>query len=404
MTSGPPSLRPIEIASGVAFGGEEQRPRLPDGLAAGPLEALEHAIRPHLLAPPCLVSFSGGLDSSAVLAVACALARREGLALPVPATCRFPYAPSDEHGWQELVVQHVRPNEWLRLELTEELDAVGEIATAALVRHGLLWPCNAHFHVPLLEAARGGTLLTGVGGDELLGTSRWQRAADVLALRVRPRPRDVLTVALALAPTRARRPVLERRVTVRLPWLTPAGQAGLARLVAVKEAAEPRGYAARLAWWRGLRATRLGLRSLALLADDAGARIAHPLVDTAVARAMATSAPRTGPRDRGRTLRAVLGPLLPAPLYERADKARFDEAFWGERSRALAADWDGEGADPDLVDPRALRAEWSRAVPEPHTFTLLQSAWVASRTPTMASSSVLSVAGSASQSCGLRSS
>ena len=47
--------------------------------------------------PPCLVSFSGGLDSSALLAVATAVARREGLDDPVPATLVVPGSPeSDE--------------------------------------------------------------------------------------------------------------------------------------------------------------------------------------------------------------------------------------------------------------------------------------------------------------------
>ena len=50
-----------------------------------------------------------------------------------------------------------------------ELDAVGPYAQRMLRGHGLVGPFNAHFHLPLIDAARGGSLLTGIGGDELHG-------------------------------------------------------------------------------------------------------------------------------------------------------------------------------------------------------------------------------------------
>ena len=72
----------------------------PKGLGDGddrgltPLAALEEAILPALRRPPCLVSFSGGRDSSCVLAAATRAARREGLQPPVPVTLRVSNAPS----------------------------------------------------------------------------------------------------------------------------------------------------------------------------------------------------------------------------------------------------------------------------------------------------------------------
>src|SRR5262249_39115635 len=150
---------------------------------------------------PCLVSFSGGRDSSAVLAVATAVARREGLPLPVPITHRFPAAAmTDESRWQEEVVDHLGLEDWIRLEGANELDAVGPVATASLRRHGLLWPSNAYFHAPLFEAADGGTVMTGVGGDEAFVPSSWSRQLAVLSGRVRPHARDVLRVGFALSP------------------------------------------------------------------------------------------------------------------------------------------------------------------------------------------------------------
>ncbi len=153
-------LSALEAAAGVVLG-SDSAVALPRSNCS-PLEALERRILPALERPPCLVSFSGGRDSSAVLAVAARLARRNGLPAPVPATLRFRGAErSAEDEWQEHVVAHVEVADWVRIEAEHELDCLGPVATQALRRHGLLWPPNAHFHVPLLQAAGGGSLLTG---------------------------------------------------------------------------------------------------------------------------------------------------------------------------------------------------------------------------------------------------
>ena len=305
------------------------------------------------------------------------LARRGGLPPPVPATLRFlAAADTIEDEWQEKVVAHLGLSDWLRVELDDELDPVGPLAVRGLRAHGLLWPFNAHFHMPLLEAARGGSLLTGIGGDEALGESRWVRANQVLGGRVLPRPRDVLTVALALSPQWLRRPVLRRRVPL-LPWLTPAGSRLFAAAMSVREAEEPRDNPARLVWWQGLRSLRLGLHALDLLAADVGTKIVHPFADATFASALATSVSRGGPANRGALLEHVFGGLLPPEVYRRRTKAVFDEAFWGPHSRALAERWDGEGADGALVDREALRREWAEPVPDAHTFTILQAAFLA---------------------------
>ncbi|HET8757872.1 MAG TPA: asparagine synthase-related protein, partial [Solirubrobacteraceae bacterium] len=198
-------LTPLELALGVVIGTDPPAERTP-AAPRDPLSALEAAVLPALRRPPCLVSFSGGRDSSAVLAVAARVARREGLADPVPVTIRALGAPAaDEARWQELVVAHLGLDDWSRLTFADELDVVGPVAAGVLRRHGLLWPFNAHFHVPMLDAARGGALLTGIGGDELFGAATSPRAAAVLGARVRPVARDVRRVALYLAPRFARR-------------------------------------------------------------------------------------------------------------------------------------------------------------------------------------------------------
>jgi asparagine synthase (glutamine-hydrolysing) len=370
------TLAPLEVAVGYVLAAGEPVP-LPGG-SAEPLAALEEAILPSLLQSPCLVSFSGGRDSSVVLAVATRLARRHGLADPVPATIRGRSAPdADESDWQERVVHHLGIQHWQRFEIDDELDSVGPIARRALRRHGLLWPFNAHFHVPLLEAARGGALLTGVGGDELFAGASSPRAAAVLGGRLRPTVRDLRRIALYAAP-RPLRVRWHRRRELPLPWLTPAGRRATARAVAVLEAGEPRRLGSRLSWLRGTTALSHGTASLAALAGDAGTAIAHPLLDRGLWGAVARTAPRGGHLGRTAAMRALFADLLPDDVLARSGKASFDELFFARHSRKLAAEYDGEGAPEGLVDVQTLRGHWLAPGPQAHSFTLLQAAFLAS--------------------------
>ncbi len=345
-----------------------------------PLAALEAAVLPALERPPCLVSFSGGRDSSCVLAVAVNVARREGLQLPVPATHRFRGATeADESEWQERVVSALRLADWVRLEQGDELDVVGSVAERVLAAHGLLWPFNVHFHLPLLEEARGGALLTGIGGDEIFGLTSWDRVNAVLARVVRPKPKDVLRASFAVTPPAVRRRILRRRFPQALPWLRPRARRAVADAWAAQAALEPRRYTGRAAWWRRLRATRVGLASLAVLASDEDVLLVHALADASLADAIART-PALVHADRAGRMRALVGSLLADAVYERRSKASFDRVFWGVHSRELAREWRGEGIDPNVVDAEALRSVWAQEVPPPQTYTLLQSVWLARAT------------------------
>jgi asparagine synthetase B (glutamine-hydrolysing) len=367
-------LTPLEISSGLIFGFTPPEPLPPPAEAGTPIEALERAILPALLRPPCLVSFSGGRDSSTILAVAVRLARREGLELPVPATNRFPLAEgSDESLWQERVIVHLGLTEWLRLEFTDELDIVGPVAMRTLRKHGPRTPFNAHFHTPLFEEALGGSLITGIGGDEALGVQRWARATGVLAGKVRPRPRDVLSVGLAAAPSPLRRAVLARRDTpIVLPWLRPNAQQEVWSRWVATVASQPLRWQGRFAWYRRLRYIRLGLETLDLLARDYRTDVRHPFVDAGFAAAIA-ALPRED-RFLGRTaaMRELFGDLLPQDVTARRSKSTYDLAFWTSHSRRLVESWDGNTVDPELVDPEALRAEWSQPNPDSRSLLLLQ--------------------------------
>jgi asparagine synthetase B (glutamine-hydrolysing) len=367
---------PLEVASGLVFGLTRPEP-LPEPLA-DPVEALEAAILPALLRPPCVVSFSGGRDSSTILAIAVRLARREGLELPVPATNRFPASKAaDETAWQERVIVHLGLTEWARFEFTDELDSIGPVATRALRRHGLLWPFNAHFHMPLIEEASGGAVLTGIGGDETFGSPRWARAASVLSGRTRPRPRDVLAIGLASSPPSVRRTVLSRRDPVILPWLRPEAQQELWAQWTADAAAEPLRWQHRAVWCRRRRYIEVGLRSLQRLAAVQRVDIRSPFVDACFAASLAALPHERRFLTRSDAMRELFRGLLPTNVLTRRTKSQFDDGFWSTHSRAFAAEWDGGSVDTDVVDPEALGREWRSATPDGRTFLLLQSVWLA---------------------------
>jgi hypothetical protein len=373
-------LTPLEVSCGLVFGHEPDaaEPEDPAEGRDGPVEALERAILPALLRPPCLISFSGGRDSAAVLAVAARLARREQLPLPIPATNRFPdVSASDESLWQEQIVAHVRVEDWIKLDFTDELDAVGPIAGRALRRHGLLWPFNAHFHVPLLEAAQGASLLTGIGGDEALSASRWTRASAVMSGQVLPVPRDLVRVAFALSPRPLRSRVLRRRMPAGYPWLREHARREVSAAWAAEAAAEPIRWRARFRWCEGLRYLKVGISSLAVLAADADVRIVHPLADARFGAALARLPRRRRFSNRAEAMRLLFSDVLPEQILVRTTKASFDRAFFNRHSEGLVKNWRGEAIDCELVNGRELRGVWTSPEPDARSFSLLQSVWLA---------------------------
>ena len=368
-------LTPLEVACGLVLERPHGLPELPP-LEPGttPRAALEAALLPALRRSPCLVSFSGGRDSSAVLAAAAAVARREGLPAPVPFTYRFPAAGgTDESDWQELVIEHLGLDEWLRIERSSELEAVGPVATSVIRRHGLLWPCNTYFHDPIFEAAAGGAVLTGIGGDEAFMGSSWDRAVAVLQGRVRPVPRDVLRVGFALAPVAVKRVFIRRWLPELFPLLRPAARREVEAFIADDAAREPLRRERRLRQLLGSPALRTGLRGMQALAADRDAVVAHPLHDPRFLAALA--AEPSGRRSRTESMEALVGDLLPRAVLGRSTKSHFAEVLWGRASLELAASWDGVGIDEQLVDAEGLRRVWSAAQPDTQTITLLQAVW-----------------------------
>ena len=237
-----------------------------------------------------------------MLAVATRVARRQGLAPPVPVTLEFPDAPgSKETSWQERVIDWLSLTDWRRIELGDDLDYVGPLAQRVLLRHGLLWPYTAHFYVPMLEAAGGGTLFTGGGGDGLFDTWRWETVVLMLSGRARPRLRQLPRLGYFASPLPLRRAAV-RRTVAPLPWLTPYGQT-LQRRAVAHNADEPRRFDKRTSWLASRRGVTVARRSADLVAADFGMRIEHPLMDAPVQAAVAREGGRFGPGDRTTAMR-----------------------------------------------------------------------------------------------------
>jgi len=351
----------------------------PSHVALGVLAAVEAAVTPYLVRPPCIVPFSGGRDSSLVLACAARVAARESLPPPIPLTLRFPYASTKEDSWQDLVVSYLGLDDWLRVDLTDELDYVGAVAASGLDRHGVLYPPNIHIVTLCARYAEGGSVLTGDGGDSVFGAWPWSEVANILAGRARPRPNHLRTFAHAAAPAWLRAEVLRRRQPLLLPWLREPWRREAAMLVARNHVTEPRTWSARVRAVGEMRAYRASQASAEILGRDCGVRVVAPLLDQAVLDSIARAGGLTGWGDRTATMRSLFAHVLPSALLERRGKATFGPTFHGRESRAFAERWDGRsGIDPDLVDAEVLRQAWLADEPPFASAMLLQSAWLAS--------------------------
>lgn len=370
-------LTPLEVATSTVFGRASGVSPLPAASPSiTPLAALEIAVLPAVSKPPCVVTFSGGRDSSLVLAVAAKVARREGLPLPVPATINFKgIKMAEESSWQELVIDHLGLDEWVHRDVTTDLDIVGPIATDVLKRHGILWPLNVYVHQALIHHASGGSLMTGMHGDNVFGGGRWSGANQVLTGRRRPTMRDASRVAFAVAPRWMQRRVFRHRIW-EAPWLLPGTRKDFERKFAHAQAEEPRRWDRWIEWAAHHRSLHLGLQSMTALTSEVDALLVQPLVDPGVLAALREVGRVRGIGDRTDLMRSLFDTLLPDVLLARPDKAVFGPAFRGEPSQAFARDWQGDGVDTGLVDPEALKREWQSPSMSFRSALLMQAAWL----------------------------
>jgi asparagine synthase (glutamine-hydrolysing) len=186
----------------------------------------------------------------------------------------------------------------------------------------------------------------------------------------------LLHVAFALSPGVVKRTVIRRWLPEVCPWLRPRARRRIEAFLAAQAASEPLRWRTRYRQLADSGYMTVSLGSLAVLAGDQGVDLVHPFHDARFLAALAALPPARRPATRSEAMTMLVGDLLPPALLSRSTKARFDEVFWTEHSRALVADWSGEGVDGEIVDVDRLRAEWASPAPAAHTFTLLQSVWL----------------------------
>lgn len=379
MSTGPVEVgyRPLELVSGILWGPSERpAPALPAAIG-GPREALDAVILDALRHGPCVVSFSGGRDSSTILSLAANQARLHGLSQPIPVTLRVPgSAAADERRWQELVVRHAGLDDWQIIDLGDELDIVGPLARDVAERCGLVPPFNLHFHAPIAELAKGGTLLTGSGGDELLAPRTRPLLSRAVFQRKRPAGRELGLFLGEAAPAWLRKHrVLPPGLRDELSWITDAAYAQLSASLSRDLARQP------LAWDRGVpvwargRVAEVMRESLGSLAAMYGCRIVNPFVEPTILSACSALYRGAGPPGRATALRDLAGDVLPDVLPRRRSKASFEDALFTERARSFAEAWTGRmPVAGKLIDADRLQAEWQQELPVGNAYALMQAA------------------------------
>ncbi len=364
----PLQLDSLEVASGGPSGIDPGGDPLPTSNLLHPVAALEAATLRALERPPCVVLFSGGRDSSAVLAVATNAARKNGLPDPVPLSLRFRTDPdAEEAEWQEMVIRHLGLREWTRLEIEHELDLLGDRARSILQRHGLLWPTHSYLHDLACDHAAGGSVMSGLFGDAVFTpVSNRQHVRDVLARRRAPTPRDVLRLGLAAAPRSLRRRIMvSRNAAVAPPWLDQPASYELRRRRANDLTRTGISWQSTLNDLRRRRSIGLAERSIRMITAARDVRFVAPLGDIEFLAAVAAHRGPGGYRTRTEAMEQIFAGVLPDELIGRRSKARFRWSYWGPATAEFAESWDGSGL-PDFVDPETVRSVW-QAITQPAT-------------------------------------
>ncbi|WP_299576122.1 asparagine synthase-related protein [uncultured Williamsia sp.] len=389
MITVPPSpLTDLELALGSVIGTDPGTPAiaLDEFGPETPRTAVRAVIRGALEHGPCFVAFSGGRDSSTILAIAVDVAREADLALPIPVSKIMPDLPSaDESEWQELVLDHLGVTERIIMEVhAGDEEIFGPDGIEALQRIGVTYPAAASSVVRLARETSGGTLLTGSGGDELGNAANSQWAARALSTGTAPW-RTRLAARLPVAASAARRVrTLAKKPTDYFfvsPWLTRRADLALRRELATLEGGQSIRWDRRISGFARSKHLVLTTRSLSALAAPYGVDVLHPLWERRTLAALAASRPFQGYPTRSSILEELADGLLPIEVTRRTTKADFTATPWGPEAENFIAHWDGSGVDLRFVNPTILHAQW-RLPPVDRTISsiaLLQSAWLNSQ-------------------------
>lgn len=349
-----------------------------------PVSALEFVVGSLLDDSPCYVAFSGGCDSSLVLAAAVAICRRLGHVDPIPITYRYRESPAtDEHEYQEAVVGTLKLRHWVVLEL-DDTDLIGPATTPLLMAYGSLWPAPAFATAAHLSDLEPGLFLTGEGGDDVLGPRRFSSSSDVARYLLRghrlpPWALSRLAVrSLVPASLRTRRTRDAIDAAYAPDWLRPGVRRYLIEKAANLDGGEPLAPSRWLSYHLSLPWVWIAARNLRALHAELGFRWEAPLLAPGFLGALESSTRWWEYRGRAALLRRHFSELIPSKIIERRTKASFGGVLFGQHTRAFAESWDGRGV-PEGVDAARLRASWLSDEPHLGTAMLLHRAWLTTR-------------------------
>jgi hypothetical protein len=243
----------------------------------------------------------------------------------------------------------------------------------------VLWPPALQTHGVMFEHLRGGSLLTGEGGDAVLGE---RRITPLAVLRRRRRPdRVLLRYSAAAALPRPVRHRLARRIartSIQSRWLRPDAFEEHVRLATADFCSEPLRYGPATRSITRRRSFATISHNHGAAAAEYGIRASDPLLDPRFVAALARAGGLTGFPGRTATMQALFSDVLPPVVLSRSTKASFNRAHADVATRDFARTWDGSGVDDDVVDVERLRDVWLSDQPTMATGVLLHSAWLAS--------------------------
>jgi asparagine synthetase B (glutamine-hydrolysing) len=344
-------------------------------------DALVESISTQLSDQPCYVELSGGCDSSLVLSAATSACHQANHEPPQSVTFRFPDIPSmDESGYQNAALQflHLKPGHVF--EITDEFDLLGPSAQQGLLRFGPVCPAPLFSQVDVLRTLTPGLLLSGEGGDEVLGPRRisgFVRAAEA-AKGGHPRAlASHLVDTIGPASFRHRR-FRQKKQSQPIDWIEVGEVDRFLSENSQWSLDEPLLPGKFPAHYRRSQTARWCEHQLSAVRRWSGHQFYAPLMDPNVVQAVADLTPAHQTRHRRMVLNYHFSSNLPRSIVNRTSKVMFQPAYFNRYSKEFARSWSGQIDDPLVNGHRLQMYLLQEDVNDIHNlvFLLLQQAWL----------------------------